>query len=313
MKPTTEYTYGPVPSRRLGFSLGIDIIPYKHCTFDCIYCQLGATTDKTIVRAEYTPSGDIVHEIKQALAKKERIDYLTFSGSGEPTLHARLGHIITTIKKFSEIPVAVLTNGSLLSSSEVREELRHADVVAPTLCAATEEILQRINQPVSGITLKMIIQGLIDFRKMYQGALWLEVMLIQGENDADDHIEQLNTRIQQIAPDKIHLNTVVRPPRAKQARPVPSERLEVIKQKFGERCEIIAGFKKQTVTARSGDHYADIVNVIKRRPVTLDDIVQVTNMHPQDILKYLEKLVSDNRIRYIEHDGLRYYESNKAT
>jgi wyosine [tRNA(Phe)-imidazoG37] synthetase (radical SAM superfamily) len=312
MKQQIEYTYGPVPSRRLGFSLGIDVIPFKHCTFDCIYCQLGKTTNRTIVRAEYTPACDIIREIEQALIIKRNIDYLTFSGSGEPTLHARLGYLITTIKRLSEIPVAVLTNGSLMFLPGVRDDLGHADVVAPTLCAATDEMLQRINQPMPGITLEKIIQGLIDFRRMYRGALWLEVMLVQDMNDADEHIEKLITCTRKIAPDKIHLNTVVRPPREKKARPVPLERLEAIKHKFGERCEIIAGFKKQAGAGRSGDQYADIINVIRRRPVTLDDIVRFTNIHPREILKYLEQMVSDKKIRYADHEGIRYYESNEV-
>jgi len=312
MNRERKYTYGPVPSRRLGFSLGIDIIPFKHCTFDCIYCQLGRTSNKTIARAEYTPAQDIIDELKHVLTKKEHIDYLTFSGSGEPTLHSRIGYIITAIKQFTKIPVAVLTNGSLLTLSDVREDLHQADVVAPTLCGGTDEIMQRVNRPAPGITLHEIVQGLVDFRNEYTGEIWLEVMLIRGMNDSDEHIEQLNAYVQRIAPDKIHLNTVVRPPSDKNARPVPPERLRAIKEMLGDRCEIIADFKKQADTVRGQDRVNEIIDIIKRRPVTLGDIVQVTGLHTQEILKYLGQLVSENRIRYTEHNGVRYYESSES-
>jgi wyosine [tRNA(Phe)-imidazoG37] synthetase (radical SAM superfamily) len=313
MKSKAKYTYGPVPSRRLGFSLGIDIMPFKHCTFDCIYCQLGRTTHKTTRRAEYTPADDIVAEIEQVLLEKASIDYLTFSGSGEPTLHERLGYIITRIKDFSELPVAVLTNGSLLYLAAVRKDLDHADVVAPTLCGTTDEIIQRIHQPAAGIRADTIISGLLDFRKGFRGELWLEVMLIQGVNDADDRIERLNEYIQKISPEKIHLNTVVRPPRDKNARPVPAERLHAIKKIFGDRCEIIADFKKQVDAGQGRQHYKEIIDIIRRRPVTLDDIVRVTGLHAQEILKYLGQLVSENRIRYTEHHGQRYYEGTETS
>lgn len=312
MNRERKYTYGPVPSRRLGFSLGIDIMPFKHCTFDCIYCQLGRTSNKTIERAEYTPADDIVAEIKQVLMEKTRIDYLTFSGSGEPTLHSRIGYIITAIKQFTKIPVAVLTNGSLLTLTDVREDLHQADVVAPTLCGTTDEIVQSIHQPAAGITAEKIISGLIDFRAGYRGQLWLEVMLIRGVNDADDQIEKLNACIRKIAPDKIHLNTVVRPPSDKNARPVPPERLRVIKKMLGDKCEIIADFKEQVAAGHGKEHYQEIIDIIKRRPVTLEDIVRVTGLHNQEILKYLGQLVSENRIRYTEHHGQRYYEGTET-
>ncbi|UCC12259.1 MAG: radical SAM protein [candidate division WOR-3 bacterium] len=309
MNRETKYTYGPVPSRRLGFSLGVDIIPFKTCTFDCIYCQLGKTTNKTARRAEYTPAQDIVDEIRRVLTKHKHIDYLTFSGSGEPTLHSRLGYIISSIKKFSDIPVAVLTNGSLLTMADVREDLSHADVVAPTLCGTASDIVQRINQPVSRITSDTILQGLMDFRNGYTGDIWLEVMLIQDLNDTDEHIKRLAARIKKISPEKIHLNTVVRPPSDKNIRAVPLEKLRVIQNLLGERCEIIAGFDKKMSPTDLKNRRDDIMNVIKRRPVTLDDIVRVTGVHIQEAQKILDSLISNNMIRFSEHNGHRYYEA----
>lgn len=311
MSRKAKYTYGPVPSRRLGFSLGIDIIPFKTCTFDCIYCQLGTTTNKTAQRAEYTPAHDVVDEVRYVLTKHTHIDYLTFSGSGEPTLHSRLGYIISSIKKFSDIPVAVLTNGSLLTRADVREDLSHADVVAPTLCGTANDIMQRINRPVLRITPGTIMQGLIDFRNIYHGEIWLEVMLIQGLNDTDEHIKRLAASIKKITPDKIHLNTVVRPPSDKKVRAVLPERLRAIQNLLGKRCEIIVGFKKQIRSTDFKNRSDDILNVIKRRPVTLDDIVRVTGVHIHEAQKILDRLISNNKIRYSEHNDHRYYESNE--
>ncbi len=311
MKRKAKYTYGPVPSRRLGFSLGIDIIPFKTCTFDCVYCQLGKTTNNTARRAEYSPVHDIVDEIRHVLAEPKHIDYLTFSGSGEPTLHSRLGYIISSIKKFSDIPVAVLTNGSLLTLVEVREDLSHADVVAPTLCGTANDIVQRINRPVPGITQRKIVQGLVDFRNEYAGEIWLEVMLILGMNDSDEHILRLADCIRMISPDKIHLNTVVRPPSDKKVRAVPIERLRAVQNLLGDRSEIIAAFNKQMSTPDLRERSDDILNVIKRRPVTLDDIVRVTGVHIREVQKILDRLLSNNRIRYSEHNGNRYYESSE--
>lgn len=303
-----KHIYGPVPSRRLGFSLGIDPVPFKYCSFNCIYCQLGKTTEQTIERKEYSPTEEILQDIKAALGKADHIDYLTFSGSGEPTLHSRIGYLIREVKKITKIPVAVLTNGSLIFMASVRKELLPADLVLPTLCSATQNVFQKINRAHFQITVEKIIEGLIKFRKMYKRKIWLEVMLVKGINDTLSEVNKLKEVIQEINPDKIHLNTVVRPPNEKYAFPLSIEELQKIKDIFGNNTEIIANFKTKRESAYLIDIKKTILDMIKRRPVTIDDICSVTGLHRNDLLKYLDQLHRNKKIKLTEHDGRSYYE-----
>ncbi|UCG92847.1 MAG: radical SAM protein [candidate division WOR-3 bacterium] len=303
-----KYTYGPVPSRRLGFSLGIDIVPMKTCSYNCIYCQLGTTTNNTIERKEYTPRDRILQEVKDTVKQSGHIDYLTFSGSGEPTLHAGLGYLITELKKITPIPIAVLTNGSLLFESSVQRDLINADVVVPTLCTTSQEIFQEIHRPHASLTIEKIIQGLIDFRKKYRGKIWLEIMLVKGINDSETDIEKLHEVVEKISPDKIHLNTVVRPPSEKRATPLSYRELEKIRNMLGAKPEIIAPFKETREAVHLHDIHQSILNIIERRPVTLDDIAAMTGLHKNEILKYCDQLQKEKKILVTEHDGHHYYE-----
>lgn len=304
----SKYIYGPVPSRRLGFSLGIDIIPFKLCNFDCIYCQLGKTTNKTIERKKYSPSDEILQEVKDVLKMNGRVDYLTFSGSGEPTLHSGIGYLINELKKITQIPVTVFTNGSLLFRADVQKDLLRADVILPSLCAATQVVLEKINRSHPSLTIDAIIQGLITFRKRYNGKIWLEIMLVRGVNDSLVEITKLQEVVKKIEPDKIHLNTVVRPPGEEYASPLLIAELIKIKEYFGDKCEIIAEFKGKKEGLYSPNKEDQILNVIKRRPVTADDIYNVTSLHMNEILKYLDKLQKDKKIRLTEHKGSEYFE-----
>ena len=308
-----KYTYGPVPSRRLGFSLGIDIIPHKNCSFDCIYCQLGKTTNKTLVRKEYTPVDQILDEVRIILKGNAHIDYLTFSGSGEPTLHKRIGYLITEIKKITEIPIAVLTNGSLLYMSEVRNGLLNADVVLPTLCTTNSEIFQKIHRSHAGLEISKIIEGYIEFRRIYKGKIWLEVMLIKDINDEPAQIEKIKGVINRIKPDKIHLNTVVRPPSEQYARPVPQEMLQNIKRTLGENCEIIVDLRPKAITEQYTDHLNRIAAIIARRPVTIDDLARISGLHQNEILKYIQVLLKQARIELSRHDQKEYYRTVRGS
>ena len=183
--------FGPVPSRRLGFSLGVDVIPLKTCTYNCIYCQLERTTQKTLRRAEYVAVEPILQELQHVLSLGQNIDYITFSGSGEPTLNAKLGEMIREIREMTSIPVAVLTNGSLLSEREVREDLSAADLVIPSLDAVSEEAFQRVNRPHGRLKIGAIIEGLKVFRRAFQGQLWLEIMFVKGINDTPEEIARM--------------------------------------------------------------------------------------------------------------------------
>ncbi len=237
-----KYIYGPVKSRRLGNSLGISLIPYKTCSFDCVYCQLGKTTDKTLERKEYVKSDEITQEFKNFLSgfdfKKEAINFITFSGSGEPTLYKEIGNLIIQIKKMINIPVAVLTNSSLLFDAEVRKNLFNADLIVTTLNAATEDVFKKISQPDEKVKLDEIINGLIALRREYRGKIYLEIMLIKGVNDSLKEIGKIKEIIDKIKPDKIQLVLPSRPPSESWVVAPDIKTVKKIQEIFGERTEV---------------------------------------------------------------------------
>lgn len=302
------HIYGPVPSRRLGFSLGVDVIPYKTCSFDCIYCQLGRTGRKRVRREEFFSPQEILDQVKAALASGRRVDYITFSGSGEPTLTASLGKLIRRIKKMTPAPVVVLTNSSFFSRRGVRKELLAADIVMPSLDAASQDVFARVNRPHPRVKVKGIIEGLAAFRKEFKGQIWLEIMLVKGVNDSPAHFRALKKAVAMIQPDRIQLNTVVRPPAEKWARPLSRWELEVIRKKLGDKAEVIAEFKKRRRVSPAVPLEEDILALIKRRPVTLRDISLSLGRNENEVVKRLQVLLQENKIKRAEHNGLVYYE-----
>lgn len=300
--------FGPVPSRRLGFSLGIDTVPYKTCSLDCIYCQLGKTTNKTIERKEYISCEDILPEIEEILLKqKERIDYITFSGSGEPTLNSGIKTMINSIKKLTSIPIAIITNGTLLFQPETREELMEADLVIPSLDAVSEEVFRKVNRPHHSLRIDKIIDGLSDFSQEFKGKIWLEIMIVKGINDSPQEIKRMAEAIEKIKLDKIQLNTVVRPPAEEFAQPVNLENLKKIKRTLGEKCEVIAGFKRPNQEFYNKDIEKGILTMVKRRPVTLLDISRSLGIHQNEAIKYLNILEKEGQILTKVYREKRYY------
>ncbi|MDX1778113.1 MAG: radical SAM protein, partial [Thermodesulfobacteriota bacterium] len=237
-----KYIFGPVPSRRLGFSLGVDLVPFKTCSLDCTYCQLGKTSHKTIERKTYTPLDDTIEELRGALKQQQKIDYITIAGSGEPTLSTQLGAIITGIKEISEIPVAVLTNGSLLYRGDVRDELLQADVVVPSLDTVSQEIFTKLNRPHSELSVPQMIAGLKGFRNGFSGKLWLEIMLVRGINDCPEELEKMREVLSPIKLDMVQINTPVRPGTDRTCKPLTLQELAHCKEALGEPCEVIASF-----------------------------------------------------------------------
>jgi len=237
-----KYIYGPVKSRRLGLSLGVSLTPYKVCSFDCIYCQLGRTTQKTALRKEYIGVDDVLAEIKSWLsanpAEAKRLDYITFSGAGEPTLNVNIGKLINGIKRISSVPVAVLTNSSHLNDPEVRKAILGADLIVPSLDAATQDIFEKIDKPEKGIEIADVISGLVALRKEFRGKLWLEVMLLKGINDGPEQIAGLKKAISRIKADKIQLNSPVRKTLLQDVYGVDEGRLKEIAASLGANTEI---------------------------------------------------------------------------
>lgn len=311
-KESPIHIYGPVPSRRLGFSLGVDILPYKTCTLDCIYCQLGPTPKKTVQRKEHFSSDSVLTQINKTLSSGQRIDYITFSGSGEPTLNTTLGKLIREIKKITDIPVAVLTNSTLLTEARVRKALQAADLVVPSLDAATQEEFIAVNRPHSSLKIEDIIVGLKKFRQEFNGQIWLEIMLVKGKNDSPKHINKLKAAVREIQPDRIQLNTVIRPPAEQFARALSLKDLKKIKKAFGKKCEIIADFAQMNQFPQSQDLERKILSMIQRRPVTLSDISASLGKHRDEVLKYLNILISNGKIKPLTHKGKTYYEPSSA-
>jgi wyosine [tRNA(Phe)-imidazoG37] synthetase (radical SAM superfamily) len=287
----------------------VDILPYKTCSFDCIYCQLGRSARKSGRRGRYFSAAGILRQIKRAIDENPRIDHITFSGSGEPTLNIRIGRLIREIKRTTDIPVVVLTNSSLLGSPAVRRALRAADIVVPSLDAATAASFRRVNRPLPATRVEGIIDGLIGFRREFPGRIWLEVMLVKGINDSPADIRALKKAIARIRPDKIQLNTVVRPPAEEWARPLSPAALRRIGKELGSRAEVVAHFRRRPGARGAPDIRKAILAMAGRRPVTLQDMTASLGRKEDDIRPHLETLLRWRRIFPQRHKGAVYYSS----
>jgi wyosine [tRNA(Phe)-imidazoG37] synthetase (radical SAM superfamily) len=304
-----RHLYGPVPSRRLGRSLGIDLVPHKICTYDCIYCQIGKTSEKTLVRKEYIPVSEILEEVKRFLKEETSpIDHLSLSGSGEPTLHCKIDSVIREIKAITSIPVAIITNGSLLYEREVRESLLQADVVLPSLDAASAETFEKINRPRSGISVERVIEGMVEFRKAYKGQIWLEILFCRGVNDRESELLQMQSAIERIQPDLIHLNTVVRPPFERWAVPLNQKEMEEMRVFFGEKASIISEFDRHPPAITERDVRREIFEILKRRPLSIADLSKGMGIQEDEIEKYIQPLVSEGKIHARTFGDTIYYE-----
>jgi wyosine [tRNA(Phe)-imidazoG37] synthetase (radical SAM superfamily) len=295
-KRMKKMIYGPVPSRRLGISLGVDVVPYKTCSYDCIYCQLGKTTNRTIQRGSFVPVDSVIREIREVTDQNSDIDYITFSGSGEPTLNKDIGRMIEKVKKITPIPVAVLTNGSLLWDREVREDLGEADLVVPSLDAVSEEVFRKINRPIAGLAIEKVLDGLKTFCAQFKGNIYLEIMLVKTANDSKEEIAEINRFVKNLSIDEIQLNTVVRPPGDLDARPLNQEELNQVRSLFDPKLkvEVIANFKRETSKAYHKDLEQAIIELVRRRPTKKEEMAVSLGVHPNEIAKYLQVL-EDNR------------------
>lgn len=304
-----KYTFGPVPSRRLGLSLGVDIIPSKLCTLDCIYCEVGRTDKRGLARKEYLSTDEILDEIKQAVREYPYLDHITISGSGEPTLNSKIGDIIRRIKQITTVPVAVLTNGTLLSMEDVRQDLLAADIVSPSLDAVTQEVFEKVNRPHPKLDIKDIIEGLQKFRGQYHGQLWLEILFVKGVNDHNDEIQRMKDIIEHIQPDKVQINTVVRPPAEKFAQPITEDRLKEIQIVFGERCEIIGAFKESHRTEERKVDAQAILALLKRRAMTLEQMVVSLAIGKEEVEASLGQLLQSKAIKSFKFNGENYFQA----
>lgn len=297
---TKKHVFGPVPSRRLGFSLGIDLVPLKTCTYNCVYCQLFQTSNHTIERQSFFDKNLIVAEVLDAINENKNIDYLTFSGSGEPTLNSDIGYIIEELKKSTDIPIVLITNSSLLWMPQVREDVKNVDAVMPSIDSVIGKSWNAVNRPASGIDLDTINQGLKDFCNTFKGKIWMEVMLVEGINDNKDEIKKIADFVNSLRVDKVQINTVVRPPNEKYAKPLSKEFLEDIVTFFNHDTEIIAPFKKEGNQSEVKDKGKLILDLLTRRPCILSEMAESLGVHVNEASKLLQKLEEEGKVMRLD-------------
>jgi len=306
-----HYLFGPVPSRRLGISLGVDLVPMKTCTLNCIYCECGKTSHLTLERKEYVSFEAVKKELTHYLAHHARPDYITFSGSGEPTLNSRIGDVIRfLIDRVPDVPVAVLTNSTLISQKQVRSDIKNAEVVIPSLDAATEKIFNKINRPSPHVHVDKIIDGLIRFRKEYDGAIWLEVFIIPGMNDTTAELNALKLVIGKIKPDQVHLNTLDRPGSVSTLRAATREELEHVLDVFKmDNATIVADPPEHKVLfSYRKDTAGAILGTIARRPCTSKDLSEILGLQVEEVDTYLKSLETDKKIKIVKQKRGLFYQ-----
>ena len=303
----TKYIYGPVPSRRLGISLGVSPIPKKTCNYSCIYCQLGRTKPMTNSRKMFFSVEEIIHEFDDLIQNNIYFDVVTIVGEGEPTLYLGLGKIIAEIKKRVKQPVAVITNGALLYDKTVRQELLQADIVLPSMDAFDEESFEKINRPYKDMIYKDVYSGLIEFSKIYQGQLWLEIMFMEGINDSDIILEKYLGLLKEIKYDRLFLNTPVRPPAEQGVNVVGNDRMKYISETLGGIA--IDLLSSKGFYSEISDDYNAVISIIKRHPMNQFEIESfLENRKGSDIADIFNRLILDKeviKVKYMGYDTFR--------
>ena len=301
-----KYVYGPVPSRRLGISLGVSPIPQKTCNYSCIYCQLGRTNKMTNERQEFFKVNDIIEEFKKYIKDINKYDVVTIVGEGEPTLYSELGLLIRELKKLTDKPIAVITNGALLSDGNVKKELMEADIVLPSLNGYNEEISKKIDRPYGKIKFEETIKGLIDFSNKYTGELWLEIMLLDGINDSDEAIEEYRKLLKKIKYNRLYLNTCVRPPAESFVNMVKKERMQYAIEKLnGVSIDILASgeFFSDVV-----DDYEAVLSLCKRHPMNQFELESFLKSRKiPNIDEFIHNLEKDSKFKVIDFKGIKTY------
>jgi len=296
-----RYLFGPVPSRRLGISLGIDLVPFKTCTLNCIYCECGKTTDLTIERFEYVPIKTVIEELRDYLSTGPTLDYITFSGSGEPTLNSGIGRVVNFLtENYRHYVLCLLTNGTLLSDPAVRSAIRPIDLVIPSLDAANEETFQRINRPHEKLNCADTIEGIKKLRSEHDGKMILEIFIVPGVNDGPAEIEALKRAVESIKPDLVQLGTLDRPGAEEWVEAADPQKMQEVAAALGK-AELISEFgATQKVDSFSEPCRRQILDVLRRRPCTIGDLEQILNLHPTEIQKYINQMLKMGKIE-IEH------------
>lgn len=294
--------FGPVHSRRLGISLGVDVIPYKYCPLNCVYCEVLRTNHLTIHRQEFFPPEEILSKVREVLATNPELDYVTFSGAGEPTLYSKLGEVILRIKEeFPQYKLAILTNGALLNHPSVRKEILPLDLILPSLDTCNPETFKKINRPHPSIKVSDLISGLIALRKEYSGPIWLEIFIIAGLNDSEEELESLSKAINRIQPDKVQLNSLDRPGAEFWVKPAGTRVLREVQRFLSERVdvpvEIIARIPSDKDELMIPPEIEGIIaKIINDHPSTVEEIAKASELHINEVSHYLRQLHLEHKI-----------------
>ncbi len=310
-----KFAYGPVPSRRLGQSLGVDPVPLKTCNWNCVYCQLGRSKPMVNERREYFPTEAILADVKHALAAHAPgdIDWITFVGSGETTLHSRLGWLIQEVKTLTHYPVAVITNGSLLYMPELREELVLADAVLPSLDAGSQEMYQRVNRPVAELPFESLLEGLIAFRKGYQGKLWVEVMLVKGLNDSEGALRDIANALALIQPDEAHIVLPTRPPVETWVQPADEDGLLRARAIIGDIAHVVHPGSGSFDLSGSESLADAVVGIITRHPMRESELIEtLQHWSPGEIAETMLDLESSGQAQIVERFGIRFWSASPS-
>jgi wyosine [tRNA(Phe)-imidazoG37] synthetase (radical SAM superfamily) len=302
------FVFGPVPSRRLGSSLGVDLFSRKTCSLNCVYCQLGPTPEPTTTRLSTVDPSAVTAQVRDRLVDLDRPpDVVTLSGSGEPTLSLEMGAVIAGLKDLTHVPVVVLTNGTLFGDDAVRAELARADLVVPSLDAVSEEVFQKVNRPHASLSAAGLIRGLEKFAATHPGQWWLEVLLVAGINDFSDELDRLGAAIRDLRPEKVHLNTVVRPGAVKGLQGLTDEELTAAADRLGYPCDLAGRPVREKKVHRGSVDPAELLAMIKRRPVTAADAAQSLRIEHEVALQGFQALVAEGRAEAETLESETYY------
>jgi wyosine [tRNA(Phe)-imidazoG37] synthetase (radical SAM superfamily) len=306
MSGTHQYLFGPVPSRRLGRSLGVDLIPFKTCTMDCIYCQLGETPCAVSQRGDYVPMQDVLAELDRWNKADGQADHITLAGSGEPTLHSHFGDVFRWVKDNSDIQSVLLTNGTLLHFPEVRQEAALADKVKVTLSAWDEASFREIHRPAEGVTFDLLVSGERAFREGYSGELSVEVFIVDGINSHPSQVRKISEAVSAIHPDRVDINTVIRPPAVEGVAAVPEDHLKELAQLFGEKASVTPAFRKQGFASMDVSEEA-VLGLISRHPATCGQLAEEYNLPEDLMLKTLAEMMKSGLLLSEKREGETYY------
>ncbi len=306
-----RYIFGPVPSRRLGLSLGVDMVPHKVCSYDCVYCECGRTTSKTMRRGPYIPYDGVISELEEFISLGVPFHYITFSGSGEPTLNLHMGEVARWIREYVDRPLALLTNSSLFIHPEVRREASLCHLVLPSLDAVDEEVFRRVNRPCEGLRARDVVEALRLFRREYPHVrMALEILFVKGLNDTDEEVRGLKSAVEYIEPHEVHLNTVDRPP-ADAVEPVDEGFLEQVREFFGDGAVVVgaSGYRTSLEQERLMDA---VLCTISRRPLRVSDIARLVGEDVRMVAKLVDILKSRGQVEEVVFEGEVFFKGRVA-